>query len=380
MSRICWPLCALMCAAPALAQTAPTPVAYVYVGSPTAGIFVYHAAADGSLSWVGGSPFQTIGLGVGSIGSYFFTLGTYNIHMYPVAANGALEKQISQLDTRGYAGSDCEPTWGRAAVLNHTGQDLYVMLMSGNCATYQSYAINKRGGTLTFIGAATNSVYYPYTGYPAITGDNQYVYIPTEWKSYLLQGTLIYGFRRESSGALANWSFTETDAPLEDGRVWTPYLIAEDPTNHVAVALAQYGLTTIRLASYTEDAQGNLSTTNTYENMPITDVFPQQINMSPDGAFLAIAGNEPNQIAFHGTAGLEIYHFNGSAPPTKYKVLTQTPIDEIHWDKSGHLYAVSNSTQQLFVYSVTAAGTNAAPGSPYKLPAPSLDSLTVVPK
>jgi hypothetical protein len=374
-------LCALLCAtAPALAQTTSTPVAYVYVGSPTAGIFVYHAAPNGKLSWVGGSPFQTVGLGIGSTGRYFFTLGTYSIHMYPVAANGAIEKQISQLDTRNYTGSNCKPTWGPAAVLDHTGQDLYVMLMSGSCATYQSYLINKTSGTLTFTGAATNSVYYPDTGYPAITSDDQYLYIPTEWESNLPQGTFLYGFRRESSGALANWSFTETDAPLQDGRVWTPYLIAEDPRNHLAVALAQYGLTTIRLASYTHDAQGNLSTTNTYENMPITDVFPQRINMSPDGAFLAIAGNEPDQKAFHGTAGLEIYHFNGAAPPTKYKVLTETPIDEIHWDRSGHLYAVSNSTQQLFVYTVTAAGTSQAPGSPYKVPAQSLDSLTVVPK
>jgi hypothetical protein len=47
----------------------------------------------------------------------------------------------------------------------------------------------------------------------------------------------------------------------------------------------------------------------------------------------------------YGSAGLEVFHFNGAAPITPFSaVLTKAPIDEIHWDNANHLYALSNST------------------------------------
>jgi hypothetical protein len=59
-------------------------------------------------------------------------------------------------------------------------------------------------------------------------------------------------------------------------------------------------------------------------------------------------------------------------------VLTTVTIDQIHWDKSNHLYALSASTGQLFVYTITPTSIAQAPGSPYKIA--KADALVVVPK
>ena len=366
----------------AIAQT-PSPVANVYVGSPTRGVYVYHAAADGQLTLVPGSPFQTVGQGVGSNGKYFFSLGTYLVHVYPVAANGSLKPQISQIDTRAYGGANCEPTWATDSLLDHTGQQLYVFLsnlpLANNCVTYQTYTINKSSGLLTFTGAATDPAWYAFAELPTLSGNDQYLYLENDFDINETLVNNLSALRREANGSLALWDIAITYPPEQGGLPWGPYLVANDPTNHLIVALYQYTGHNIFLGSFTEDAQGNLTTTNTYATMPITDVFPTRLDMSPDGAYLAVAGNV-NNSAYHGTAGLEIYHVNGAAPLTKYAVLTTAPIDQIHWDKAGHLYAVSDSTRQVFVFTVTAASITPAPGSPYQVAAPSLDSLTVVPK
>ena len=48
------------------------------------------------------------------------------------------------------------------------------------------------------------------------------------------------------------------------------------------------------------DSQGHPVSTNTYKNMPMPDVFPVVLNMSPDGKLLAVAGG------IGGIAGLSL--------------------------------------------------------------------------
>jgi hypothetical protein len=76
---------------------------------------------------------------------------------------------------------------------------------------------------------------------------------------------------------------------------------------------------------------------------------------------------------------LEVFHFNGAAPITRYsKVLTTDSISWIHWDKTNHLYALSTGGR-LYVYTVTPTSIAAAPGSPYTTSGPAA-GLFVVPK
>jgi hypothetical protein len=82
------------------------------------------------------------------------------------------------------------------------------------------------------------------------------------------------------------------------------------------------------------DSKGDISTTNTWKDMPAPGLVPQTLNMSPSGKFLAVAGN-----------GLQIFHFNGAEPITPYSavLIPTVPINIIHWDSHNHLYALSES-------------------------------------
>ena len=103
------------------ATAAAAQAAYVYVGT-TKGVYLYNAASNGSLSLVSGSPFSIAGSAVGSNGKYFFSLGPSFLRSYPVASNGAIKGQASQINTQLYSGSECGTEKG--AVLDHTGQNV----------------------------------------------------------------------------------------------------------------------------------------------------------------------------------------------------------------------------------------------------------------
>jgi hypothetical protein len=124
----------------------------------------------------------------------------------------------------------------------------------------------------------------------------------------------------------------------------------------------------VQLASFTADSNGNLVSINTYQDMPSPAVYPTSMNMSPSGKLLAVAGN-----------GLQVFHFDGPNPIKPYSgVLTTVPINQIHWDAANHLYALSDSTNKLYVYTITPTSITQAPGSPYAISGP--NALAVVPR
>jgi hypothetical protein len=112
-----------------------------------------------------------------------------------------------------------------------------------------------------------------------------------------------------------------------------------------------------QIATYTVDTSGNLTTTSTRDNMPATAVGTvTDINMAPSGKLLAVGG----------TAGLQVFHFNGGNPATHYTgLLTNNQIGEFFWDNANHLYAIGAS--KLFVFTVTPTTFSQAPGSPYTI-------------
>jgi hypothetical protein len=77
--------------------------------------------------------------------------------------------------------------------------------------------------------------------------------------------------------------------------------------------------------------------------------------------------------------GLQVFHFNGSNPITHYTgLLTKDEIDQFFWDNDNHLYAISNASGKLFVFTVTPTSVSQAPGSPYTISQPL--NIIVLPK
>ena len=83
------------------------------------------------------------------------------------------------------------------------------------------------------------------------------------------------------------------------------------------------------------------------------------ICMSPSGKFLAVAGAN----------GLQIFRFNGANPITPLSgLLTRQEVDQMFWDNSDHLYAISQVAGKLWVFTVTEEALTPAPGSPWSIP------------
>jgi hypothetical protein len=369
----------------AAAASTPASVAYVYVGT-SKGINLYNASSTGKLTLVSGSPFKTTGLMIGSNQKYLITLGTSWVRSYPVKANGAIGAQVSQINTQNYSGRDCGTTNG--AVLGHTGQDVYVLLNvppDGNnvCNAFQSFKI-ATSGQLTFNGATTHDTGAPAArNLPTFLANNKFAYGINNFDFVTQVGDVnVYlngesTFTRESNGTLEflnfYWPFPAPPPADDPGYTWFPLQVTADPSNHLAIAMKPwfdppFGTSrSPQLASYTADSEGKITTTNTYKNMPYPDVFPTVLNMSPDGKLLAAGGY----------GGLQVFHFNGGAPITRYsKVLTTNQVNWIRWDKANHLYALS-TTGKLYVYTITPTSIAAAPGSPYTISGPA--ALFVVP-
>lgn len=333
---------------------AAAPVAYVYVQT-NHGVNLYDAAADGKLTLVAGSPFTTTGAMMGSNGKYFISLGTNYVHAYAVEPNGAIGRQVSEINTLDYSGGQCgirhdySSLWGtNGAVLDHTGRYLFVTLFDNFCSSLQTFRIAESSGELSFVGdtSITSETWYRS---PTITANNEFAYL-------LGDGEPLYSFSRGSSGPLDEIEISETNPPN-----YGPLLATADPTNH----LATYGLDSgvaFQLVSYTVDSAGNLITPSSPYSL--SDAFPSpctSLSMSPSGEILAVACDNG--------FGLFVVHFNGAAPMTHYSgVLTSDGIQAIRWDNNNHLYALSDHARKLHVYTITTTTIHEAPDSPHTMP------------
>jgi hypothetical protein len=225
-------------ASPAATATAAD-VAYVYVGT-SKGVYLYDAASNGKLTLVSGSPFKTAGTAAASNGKYFITLGTQYLHSYPVAANGALKAQVSQINTADYAGGNCEAP--SSASLDLTGQNVYVLMSpsagAGSCTAYQSYSLGKTNGALAFqtvaIVSNDSSTMFPLT----FTANNQFAFAsnPDGGAGIVLLSYKV--FSRQSNGAL-EISKTISDVFLQDtpdGANYFPWLVNAGPGSYLRLS------------------------------------------------------------------------------------------------------------------------------------------------
>ena len=368
-------VCANIASAPASAQT---PVAYVYVSSnpnnsSTNQIDAFAAAADGKLARVTGSPFAHDVTSMAVNGKYLFGSTRNGIYVTSMAIepNGALRWTQSN-DIVRYNQSDCGISG--PLFLDHTGTSLYDLEFDGNgCANnaYQSFAVNKYSGRLQNRGSGASGewFYLPAT----FIGNNVYAYTAVCLSNMYWE---IAGFKRTSNGLLNQINISVKNPAPKAGDFWCPSQAAADPTNHVAITyqgVTQSGFAPdgpARLASFTAEASGNLTTTSTLANMPATSVGSvSDLKMSPSGKLLAVGG----------TAGLQVFHFNGASPITRDTgLLTGKPIDQFFWDNANHLYAISRSAGKLYVFTVTNTSATQAPGSPYAIEHP--QNIIVQPK
>jgi hypothetical protein len=416
-------------AVPALAQTEEnvsekattvSPVAYVYVQT-TPGVVVYSTAANGILTEVNGSPFKVSGQMEDISGKFLISVGDTILHVYSIASNGAVGKQISQINTASYGGSECGGTSGQGSVVDHTGKYLYVQLNTLNkCAAWQTYRIEP-DGFLQFLGhtEAYQLYYEEYENLgnqviastvPTVSSNDKFQYgifnlSAAASDNCFLNGAQCPNFSafKTSGGVLEeNSAFTEKDPVAEPGDRFIPWSWNSpraDGNGHLAVLMDElydsgdYSDSRLRVASFTiNPTTGALTSTNTHDKMPVVQVNwypgdggvpgpensyqdgnedggggwynsgPFSLAMSPAGNILAVAGNSSDG------GGIQLFHFNGAAEATNFgNEFYEWPIDQLMWDSKNHLYALDYALNQLTVFTVTTK-TVTQTGSPYSLP------------
>jgi len=367
---------ATLCAGLAAAQvpSPPASVAFVYVSSsPTSNAYEingFTAASDGKLTPISGSPFSANVQNMAVNGKYLFGTNGIEIYSFSIAPDGGLEK-VASINARRFNGYNCGGPY--ALFLDHTGTTLYDEDFDGNiCAnnTYQHFSIDRATGELTYRGANAAS---PALGLPlSFIGNNVYAYGSDSYQ----WNPLIFGFKRNLNGSLTNLHLNPPMPAARQGDFYDPYGAAADPTNHIAISVLPFNGTTwqpdgpLQLATYTATNTGGLTTASTFSNMPASAVkYATDLKMSPSGKLVAVAG----------TAGLQVFHFNGSQPITHYTGLLATEqIDQMFWDNANHLYAISCSGNKLFVFTITPTSVNQAPGSPYTITNP--QNIIVLPR
>ncbi|HVM94619.1 MAG TPA: hypothetical protein VMT67_17485 [Terriglobales bacterium] len=350
-------------------------IAYVYIAAGPGGgnpnkVYAYSANTNGTLTAISGSPFA-FNIGYMAVnGKYLMGIAndpnTPDINAFKIGTNGALTYSTST-DYAKYnnpGGTEC----GAAGSVrfDHTGADLYVQEFDGTpaCANdlIASFKVNTSNGSLTYLGDAVDGAFPGVYNPPAITANNEYGYSAANSACMYYA---IYGFQQESNGLFNNLNETYNQPTPSPGiRAYVADFLATDPSNHLAV-LEQpanppgCASGAFKVASYTVDGSGNLTTSDTYKTMPTSSVqSAYDMKMSPSGELVAIAGQE----------GLQVFHFNGGSSVSHYtKLLTSDPIVQMFWDNNNHLYAISHSAGKLFVFTITPTAHTQAAGSPYSL-------------
>ncbi len=341
-------------------QGSSSNVAFVYVSSMTNYnkylIQAYTASANGTLVATVGLVFSPPISYLAVNAHYLFATDGVDIDSFSIASDDGAITQVDSVNARSLGGGCGGPI---DVFLDRTGTTLYDLdYLGGDCANnaYQEFTV-KANGSLDYLGAAGASPGYvtPLN----FIGNNQYAYSATCYHF----GPQVFGYERASDGTLTELNIVPAMPPGAPGQEYCPSLGAADSSNHLAVVMSPIYDSTwgtagpSQLGVYTANGSGFLATTSTYANMPqVEGGSVNEISISPSGELLAVAGS----------AGLQVFHFNGAGPVTRYTgLLTTNAVTQVAWDNSNHLYAISPSSGALYVFEVTPESFEQATGSPY---------------
>lgn len=369
----------------AATSSAASPVARIYVTqlahalnpkSAYSDQFVgFSADSQGRLTPIAGGPWP--GDAWADTGTWLFADDATNLQYalsYKVDSAGA-PHQAAKYDLANRAPDGCAKVEGfDFLTLDHTGATLYAHGASYNegsngCAdnsVLQSYKINKTDGKLTYLGSIDDPILDSLNGL-TFTGDNRLALGGEGGGGGMTCDCQMSSFVRQSDGLLVKGASTvlhPVGAP--DGQKYYPFAKA-DPNGHLAVLLdPQTEAGKEVLGAYTARSDGTVTTTNTFDQMPVTgSTAPPDIgsgffdmSMSPSGKLLAVVT---------GDGSLHVYHFNGAGPITPY--VTLLPASDspqfTAWDSANHLYVLAS--QKLYVFTLTPTTHSQAPGSPYPI-------------
>lgn len=351
------------------ATTSSGNAAWVYVSSLKANsIQGYAASSSGSLSEISGSPFAASSVGALAANSNFLFAAEsgQNIATFSIGSGGA----ITPVSTISSQALNTYPTDGGPISLftDASGQDVYDndIYADGANNRYQAFTLQP-SGSLAYSGVTTWGDTQQYI--LSFTANDSYAY----GSDCLKGGDYIYGFMRNANGALTYFNPNATLPAPPSGEGYCIIGAAVSSNNSVVIALGEspdgYHVGSSQLAVYSINPNdGTLTTTNTSSTMPTDQVGAvTDYRFDPTGSILAVAGQ----------SGVEIYSFSGGQLTAEGGPLTATGIDQVEWDSTGHLYALSKSTAQLYVFSVANGAATQASGSPYSVTDP--NNLAVVP-
>jgi hypothetical protein len=358
-------------------ESTSTIVATIYL-QVSKGINVYTADSAGKVSLVKGSPFPIEGLLNAVNGKDLISVGAAAVLSYPInATTGAVGKLASIVGTDSYAGGECGYTGTdgnpNGTTLDRNGHFFYVQLWTGqnpaNCSAWQSYSIGS-DGHFTYLDTIYNGTYsngwaVPAGNQPTFSSSNDFFFTNLDYGEGV---TGFQGLQKLSNGKLqVNSSFTDYP-PVGDpiGPYYPTSFLQADNAGHLAVAMIPSDEATqkfgpIQLASFTIAPKGYVYSTNYWLSMPTPVIQEGMAGMafSTNGKLLAV----------YGYPGVQLFHFNGAKPITKYtSLLPQEVIDRIGWDTAGHLYAVSYDSELIYVYNVTNSKVTELAGVPFKVP------------
>jgi hypothetical protein len=372
----------LLCLCSCVTAAAQTLDAFVYTmgygttpdgnGNYPCQLRAFTAYSNGTLKSVSGSPYSSticssFNTSMAVTGTTLFISAGTQIYSYAITASTGALKQTAVIDT---AGNNPDPSDNQfqGMVLDHTGSNLHVLYTdTGNEGP--DYLLNYKvsSGKLSFVAATAAAGSQDYEASnefhaPTVSSNNEYLY-NTYQDGIDGAGHGFAVWQRASNGTLSiPQNFTVKGGPVG----WlptveyypSPYGAKADPSGHLAV-LSNYEagppfgiLGNPQIGSYTITSTGSLTTTGTATNMPFVDVGEfSDMNMSPSGKVLAIAGN----------SGLEVFHFNGASPVATFGWVSRHPQFLLHWDDANHLYALGFDGLTMFTVTTTSGVQNGAP-------------------
>jgi hypothetical protein len=363
----------------ATAQSTSSTAAYVYIQIQGAqgSVYGFTASSSGKLSAIAGAPWKPTGLIIGDNKQLLVTMGQDNLHSWTIDSNGAIGGALESNPDTDY-GDDCDAGANVGAVMDHTGQYVYVLQQKAGtelCMAYKSFEISNQYSEGVFDGVGETEADPPPGGggddLPSILGNESFAYAD----QYEGAANSILGFQRASSGALA--LIGTIDPTFPGSAAYTPdHPDASPAGDYVVLQENQNDNTSVtQLGSFSVDSAGNLSSTNTAATMPTSPFNITGTTFSPSGDLFVTWADNPgdNPAGGPGTPnGIAIFNFNGASPLTPYTtLLSGTPIDQVAWDSSNHLYAISTYGNELYVFTVTPTSVTqdaAWPiGAPFKM-------------